>query len=283
MSIRPVIGWLVGFSAAWLWGCGAPASNWQFDYDQAIHQAREAERDVLILYKDPLETRSGAVRDILESPEMAPRIGHKVRLMLVPYYAPNVRFMSQFGITEAPAIAVVHPDNTYHALAGVHTADEVASFLESAKGPGKQPTLDPQIPRQQTIEFFNTFERARDKAARQNRRLFIVYKWWLDAQSTELIRRITTEHVARYFSESVNCILDWDHAPNREHAARYGVREYPAMIIVEPDGSFRMLPGVPSDEAIIRFATARHAGSAPSSRTGAGGETDDRDGAGDGG
>ena len=66
--------------------------------------------------------------------------------------------------------------------------------------------------------------------------------------------------VAGYFSESVNCILDWDYAPNREHVAKYGVTAFPSVIIVEPDGRYRILKGLPSVEQLVRFAVSGHSG-----------------------
>ncbi len=249
--------WFVASVIAATLGCGP---HWLYDYDQALRQARREDRDLLILYKDPLDTRSGKMRDILESPEISSHHGDKVWCMLVPFYGPNPKFVAQYGIQEAPGLAVVHPDNTYHALTGGDSAQEVIRFLESAKPPGRTPAIDPQVPRRVTFEYFNIFERARDKARRQNRRLFIIYKWWLDPQSTEVIRRVSSPHVARYFTESVNCILDWDYVPNRRHVAQYGVQQSPALIIVEPDGTHRVLSGLHAADAIILFAVPLETG-----------------------
>lgn len=235
-------------------GCG-PA--WHFDYDEAVRQARRSDRDILILYKDPLDVDSGKMRDILEAPEIASRNADKVWCAVVPFYAPNRKFVAQFGITEAPAIIVLHPDQTYHALSGVRTPEAVARFLDAARAPGKKPNLDFQVPVKNRIEYYNVYEHAVEKARRQNRRLCVVYKWWLDGKSTELINRISRPHVWRYFADSVNCILDWDHQPNRAHVARFGVHEYPAIIIVEPDGKYRVLRGLRTDDEIIRFALGR--------------------------
>ncbi|MEE9295014.1 MAG: hypothetical protein V3W34_08675 [Phycisphaerae bacterium] len=241
-------------------GCGP---HWEYNYDAALRQARRSDRDVLVLYKDPLDANCGQVCDILESPEVASRFSDKVWCMLVPFYGPHRHFVAQYGVAEAPAIVVVHPDNTYHTLTGVHSAERVIAFLESATAPGLTPKLDPRVPRRVALDYFNIFERARDQAERQNRRLFIIYKWWLDPDSTELIQRIRRPHVARYFQETVNCILDWDHVANRRHVAQYGATGFPAMIMVEPTGRHRVLNGLHSDEEIIRFAVSRLYGGPP--------------------
>ncbi len=244
----------VALAVCWLAGCGPV---WHFDYDEAVRQARRSDRDVLILYKDPLDVDSGTMRDILESPQIASKHGGKVWCAVVPFYAPNRKFVAQYGVTEAPAVVVVHPDDTYHALLGVHASEAVERFLDGATAPGSRPKESFQVPRRAHLDYFNVFERALDKARRQNRTLCVVYKWWLDPNSTELIRRITSAHVSQYFTDKVNCVLDWDHAPNRRHVAKYGVREYPAVILVEPDGQYRVLRGLREDDDYIRFAAGR--------------------------
>lgn len=234
----------------------ACAPTWGYAYDESLSQARRQDRDLVVFYKDPLDGQSGLMRDVLESPTVSPLLRNKVRCALVPFYAPNRDFVSQYGIDEPPAIVIVHPDATYHALAGVHDEAEVRAFIESARPPGLEPNTDPRIPTSRGFEYFNIFERAKEKAERQNRRLVIIYKWWLNPESTELVRRILRPEVSRYFDASVNCILDWDHVPNRAHVAEYGLTTYPAIVIVEPDGRFSTLKGLPAVEQIIRFVSS---------------------------
>lgn len=245
--------WIVAPSLVVLVGC-APA--WHVAYEESVRQARRQDRDLVIFYKDPMNPSSGQMRDVLQSATVRPLLADKVRCMLVPFYEPNRRFVAQFGIVETPALIVMRADSTYHALNGLHDAETVRRFLESARVPGKQPDLDPRIPRRSGFEYYNIFERARDKALRQNRRLVILYKWWLQPESTELIRRVSRPHVVPYFADSVNCILDWDYVPNRRHLGKYGVTSFPTLVIVEPDGLFRTLRGLASVEQIIRFAVS---------------------------
>ena len=242
--------------AGFLFGTTGCAPAWHYAYDEGVRQARRQDRDLLVFYKDPLDVRCSRMRDALQSPKVRPLADRMVRCLLVPSYPPNRSFVAQYGVQETPAVVVVHPDGTYHALAGVRSADEVRDFLQSSQAPGLEPVLNPRIPRGQTFEYFNIYERAVEKSRRQNRPLFIIYKWWLHADSTELIRRVSRPDVARYFAESVNCILDWDHIANRGHVRQYGVTSFPAMVIVQPDGKYRSLTGLPSVDQIIRFAVS---------------------------
>lgn len=257
---RPSLRWAPALFLIATVGC---APQWQYAYDESVRQARREDRDLLVFYKDPLDVRSSRMRDVLQSPEVRPLTDVMVRCLLVPSYPPNRSFVAQYGVQETPAMVVVHPDGTYHKLDGVRSAREVRAFLESAKPPGMEPDQNPRIPRGQTLEYFNIYERAVEKAQRQNRRLVIIYKWWLNADSTELIRRVSRPDVARYFADSVNCILDWDHIPNRSHVRKYGATSFPAIIIVESDGRYRSLTGLPNVDQIIRFAMSTHSAEGP--------------------
>jgi hypothetical protein len=233
----------------------ACAPQWHYEYDPAIRQARRYDKDVLVFYKDPMGPASSRVLEHLRSPELQPLLEDKVRCTLVPFYAPNRKFTAQYGVFEPPALIVIHPDTTYHALPGLKTPAEIREFITKARPPGERPNLNPGIPTRGGFEYFNTLEPAVEKARRQNRPLFIIYKWWLDPNSTELIRRVSRPDVAEYFSRTVNCILDWDFVPNRAQVAKYGVNDYPAMILIYPDGAVRTLNGLPSVEQVIRFVT----------------------------
>ncbi len=232
--------------------CAAP--EWHYEFDSAIQQARQQDKSIVVFYKDPLDPASSRVLEYLRSPAVWPLLEKKVRCTLVPFYAPNRKFAAQYGVFECPALIVVHPDGTYHALRSPQSPEAISNFLSTAKAPGDRPATNLSIPSRIGFEYFNIYRRAVEKARRQNRPLLIVYKWWVDPDSSELIRRISRPSVAEYYSKAVICILDWDHAPNRFYVSRYGISGYPALIWVQPDGSVRTLKGLPSVEQIIRFA-----------------------------
>ncbi len=208
---------------------------------------------MLVFYKDPLDVRSRFLRDALESPQVERQTEDMVHCLLVPSYPPNRSFVAQYDVLEAPALIVIHPDGTYHRLKGAHNAEEVATFLASSEPPGRRPEVNPRIPQGNTLDYFNVYERAVEHARRQNRRLFIIHKWWLDPASTELIRRVSKPDVTRYLADAVVCILDWDYVPNRGHLRAYGVTSFPAIVMQERDGRYRALSGVPTVEELIRF------------------------------
>ncbi len=237
--------------------CVGCAPKWNPDINVALRQARRREAGVVVFYKDPLDTRSALMRDALETSDVLQLLSDKVRCVMVPFYPPDQRFVARYGVMQPPALIVIHPDATYHALKDAVDADSVAAFLRQAKPPGARPELDAEITTPAKMQFYNVFERAGEAARKQNRRLIVVYKWWLDGDSSELIRRFTSPSVSSYFNDSVVCLLDWDYAPNRGIVADYGVTKYPAVVALDPDGAYRVLRGLPTVEQLIRLGVWR--------------------------
>ncbi|MCB9849707.1 MAG: hypothetical protein H6817_03290 [Phycisphaerales bacterium] len=233
-------------------GC-APA--WKYSYIDAERTAADTASDLLICYRDHLDLGSADLEDALKSAELAPMIKNFVRCSLVSAYAPNRAYMAQFGVTSPPGVVVVHSDGTYHALTENLTPDGIRDFLASAKAPGSKPQRNTSVPRptDYLLRAEGVYETAVDRAQRLNRNLLIVYKWWLDEDSTKLIARMSRPEVAAQCTNTVNCVLDWDFIPNRGHVAQYGVQEYPAIIIVHRDGTSDVLQGLAPVDRIIGF------------------------------
>ena|GEM_PF-1344346 len=261
-----------GFTAGFASGC---ASRWHLSFAE-VEQARlrdrqlgRPERDTLLFYKDPWDPKSGQMQDVLESPLVKPLIADKHRCMLVEAFAPNQRYMTQYRVDSAPALVVVHPDGTYHARLGLLTAEQARNFLTGAVGSGSAIETNAQILPVPGYYWHGSYEKAAALAARQNRALLVVYKWWLSAESTELLSRLSRPRVRRQFGEMVHCLLDWDYVPNRAHVAPYGVSKVPSMIIIRADGTYHTLVGLPTVERIMRFSVgARSPGRPASTRRG---------------
>jgi hypothetical protein len=244
-------------AAALVPGC---ANSWYYSFaevEQERLQQRQAGRtqqDLLIFYKDHLDANSGQMEDVLRSPQVQGLISNKLRCILVTDYAPNQRYMARYRVDGVPALVVVHPDGSYHARSGLLSPEETQAFLEEAKPPGKLPQTDFQVLPVPEYYWHGAYEDARAIAARQNRSLLIVYKWWLSAESTELLNRLSQPRVQSQFSEMVHCMLDWDYVPNRAVVRQFGVDKVPAMIVVNPDGTHDALEGLATAEQIVQFA-----------------------------
>jgi hypothetical protein len=250
----------------WLAGCGPSAAGWRLSYDEALRVAEADNQTLLVFYKNPFDPDSGRMESVLNTPAVRQRTVGMVRCMLLTEFEPNRRFMAQYQQDTAPALVVIHPDGTYHARGGPLSADDTVRFLQSAVPPGARPTLNPALPRTYEYRWINIYEDAIQEARRRNRKLLIVYKWWLSAESNELIRRIDQPEVARHFADMVHCILDWDYIPNRQHVSRYGVERLPTLIVIHQDGRYDTLVGLQEISRIVRFAVDARGGRGASAR-----------------
>lgn len=242
-------------------GCG-PA--WMDSYNLAEQVARSRDTDIVYFYKDHLDPQSGQMAERLEDPRVKSLLAGKVKCVLVTVFEPNAKFVAQYDVSSAPALIVVHPDQTYQAREGLMSAEQIVEFLHSAATSGEKPELNPQVPREYQYQWIGIYEDALERARRQNRELLIVYKWWLSAESTELLRRLSKPEVARHVHEMVHCLLDWDYVPNRRHMASYGVQKVPAMVIIHQDGTYHAKEGLPEIADIVRFiVNARAPGKLP--------------------
>ncbi len=233
-------------------GC---APQWVYSYVDAERLAKPLEKPILVFYRHHLDARSGEILERLSQPPLAPMLNRYVRCSLISAYDPNRRFLAQYGVTSPPAIVIIHPDGTFHSLQEPFDTARIASFLGTSKPPGKLPRADIQVTRPPDYLFRaeGTFEKAVSKAQRQNRDLLILYKWWLNSDSNEMIYRMSRPEIAARCTETINCILDWDYVPNREHAANFGVTTFPALIVVHQDGSYQTRKGLGTVEEIARF------------------------------
>jgi hypothetical protein len=264
-------------------GCG---SAWKYNYVDAERAAANQARDLFICYRDHLDLGSADLDEAVKSPALAPVLKNYVLCSLVSAYAPNRKYLAQFGVTAPPAVVVLHTDGTYHAKTEDLTPAAIREFVASAQAPGRTPRRDISVPRATDflIHAEGVYDNAAEKAQRLNRDLLIVYKWWLDEDSTKLIARMSRPEVAARCTRTVNCVLDWDYVPNRKVAARYGVRDYPAIIVVRRDGRSEVLEGLVGIERIVAFLnralsggpvgrSARTAGDASPAPGGANGES----------
>jgi hypothetical protein len=243
---------LAGAVLLFITSCGPV---WRYRFDLAEQAARRSHLPMLVFYKDALDPGSGEALEWFNDGRVAGKLGAYVLCKLANDWSGNRAFVAQFGVQSTPAVIVVHRDGSYHATTNLDHIDSLVNFLEVARPPGAQPDLDATVPRRINYRWRSMYQPALKTAEQQNRRLLIVYKWWLDRNSTKLILdHLRDPEVFARFSRTVNCLLDWNYVPNRAIAGKYGVDSFPAMIIVEPDGSYRTLSGLPEPGDIVAFA-----------------------------
>jgi hypothetical protein len=99
---------------------------------------------------------------------------------------------------------------------------------------------------------------AQRKATDRRRDLFVYYKSWLSPECGVMQNELTRSQVQHQLSDMVCCILDEAFRPNREFVGRYGIQNYPAMLVVRTDGSHQTRQGaLRADEIASFLAEAR--------------------------
>jgi thiol:disulfide interchange protein len=97
---------------------------------------------------------------------------------------------------------------------------------------------------------------AEQEARESNKYLFIFYKWYLDNASSRMLgdEVLSSPEVMKHFQDTVNLLIDKEHGPAYvEYLRKYDVTEFPAAIIVAPDGTFQVRRGFVPKDRFIEF------------------------------
>jgi hypothetical protein len=98
------------------------------------------------------------------------------------------------------------------------------------------------------------YQVAEQEARAKDKYLFIFYKWWLDNASNRMLSEevLSSPEVMKHFQDTVNLLIEKDNGPAYvDYVRKYEVTEFPAAIIVAPDGTYQVRRGfVPKDRFI---------------------------------
>lgn len=228
--------------------------TWTADYENAERKASEAGTGVLYLFTNKDRTRPDPVRDYLKNPEHRGSVAGYIPALLFKNFEPDRRYAEQFGVNRAPALIVLHPDGTYHALQGSVSAETTTAFLTNATPPGQAPALNPHINRRLGYYWFRDWPSAR-KAAQENQRdAFVVLERWMSRDWDLLKPMLERKEVYSRVAHMVHCRPGSAWASGGSVAAELGVQNLPAIVIVPHAGDPRILELPSSYEAIVRFA-----------------------------
>jgi len=227
--------------------------DWAADYQTAERHARESNTGILILYTNIDLTRKDAMREAVKGAASGDA-GKYVRCVLFRDNEPDRRYVAQYGVDRAPALIVVHTDGTYHARSGPMPAEQIADFLASATPPGSKPELNPFIPRESNYAWNSDIESSERMSRASGRPMLVVLDRWMTRDWRKLRAMLERREVYTRFADMVHCRPASLWSSSGSAAARFGVKNLPALVIVEPDGSAQALELPASYEAIVRFA-----------------------------
>jgi hypothetical protein len=235
------------------------------DYQAAERLARESNTGILILYTNIDLTREDAMRAAVKGAASGDA-GKYVRCVLFRDNEPDRRYVAQYGVDRAPALIVVHFDGTYHARSGHMSAEQTADFLASATPPGSRPKLNPFIPRESNYAWNSHFESAERVSRASGRPMLVVLNRWMTRDWRKLRAMLERREVYARFADMVHCRPGSLWSSSASAAARFGVKNLPALVIVEPDGNAQALELPASYEAIVRFADGARRGESSADR-----------------
>ena len=130
---------------------GCANYRWTTDYQAAEDYAHQQGKHLFIFYKWWLSNESNRMHgDVLSDPAVASRLRDTVNVLLEKDSSPEYgRFMSKFGVTQAPAFVIVAPDGSFQVRTGFIPKDRFIDFIESGKTvrPSRRPSEPHVVPR----------------------------------------------------------------------------------------------------------------------------------------
>ncbi len=238
------------------WGLG----GWVADYESAEKQVRRTGDELMIYYKHVTADHDDPMYEALKAPAVKRQTREYVRCVLSPSYEPDRRYVAQYGVERAPALIVIHRDGTYHAGTGVMTESQIVQFLNDAVGPGSKPAINPYILREPDYAWHRSLEAAEEEARETGRSILIVLDRWPSRDWRRLKVMLARREVYSRVADMVHCRPGSMVTSAGGCAARFGVANLPAIVVVRPDGSHSNLELPTGYESIARFVDRAEAG-----------------------
>lgn len=216
--------------------------DWEGDYVKALERAARQNRDLLIFYKWWVSPESTEMLSRLNRSEVAIKFVDTVNCILDYDYVPNRQYVAQYGARKLPTMIIVHPDGRYKSREGLLSVKEILQFaVSNVRRPA--PTSPTPMVARSNYQWYFDYDTARAAARRFDKKLFIFYKSVFSADSNELARLLDLPEVARFFTDTINCRLDWRDPENRKTMTAFSVDRVPALVILRQDGTFHARTG----------------------------------------
>lgn len=238
-------------------GCAGPAgwlkAKWHTDYDSAESAVRDTGRSMVVRFVSPRTSRPDPLDRVFKNKQVSGRLRDYVCCALYRSYEPDRRYVSQFGVRRAPAVMVVHPDDTYHAKTGKMSADEFLAFLDDAEPPGAPAIINPHIPREAQYDWIDNLDEVFESVRETGRPGLIVYHRGFTGDF-RAIREMMSKH--EVYTRVCHMVHGHEGGWNRWATTRetpFGEITLPAVVWLQPDGSHEVLEMPDSSRSIARF------------------------------
>jgi len=209
---------------------------------------------MLVFFRTSQPKEDRIISEALRDGRIRTIISDHVRCFLFKQYEPDRRYVAQYGIERAPALIVVRADGTHHALVNPASTEDVRSFLESCDHPGSRPTPNPHIPRKPAYCWLDDIEQAETMGRETARPVLVVLCRSFTREFSELGKLLDSPEVYSRLRNVVHCRPSLRFGSNKAVLERFGVTELPALVILDPEGTFFVLEKPPSGDVLVRFA-----------------------------
>lgn len=228
--------------------------RWVADYEVAERRSDEVNQEILIFYLDDRLNRDRQIEDALRTQEVKDLADDYIACTLVRSYEPDRRYVAQYGVTNAPALIVVHRDGTYHATSQATTTPGILRFLAEAQAPGQAPSINPYLPRRVEYTWVDSLDVAQQKASESGQPMLVVFYRRASGDWRQLSKLLERREVGRRVSDMVHCRVRLAWPWSKAYITRFGALKLPAVVIAHPDGSFDSIELPTSYEVIVRLA-----------------------------
>ena len=208
---------------------------------------------MVVRFVNPRPGRPDPLDQVFENARVSSRLGAYGCCVLYRTYEPDRRYVSQFGVRRAPAVIVVHPDNSYHAKTGIMSADELLAFLDDAESPGAPAIINPHIPREARYQWNDNLDEVFESVRETGRPGLIVYHRGFTGDF-RAIREMMSKH--EVYTRVSHMVHGHEGGWNRWAKTRetpFGEIALPAIVWLPSDGSHEVLEMPDSSQSIALF------------------------------
>lgn len=249
-SCSRLTGWNTASQAVRRW---TTDHQWLTDFESAERRARESDRPMLIVYRSGIAKADKNMDQALQSPSLRGKMQDYVRCDLFRLRESDRRYAAQFGVERPGSMMVVHRDGTYHARSGLLSSEDIERFLAGAKPPGAQPRWDANIVRYAACSWHDSLDDARAVAEQTKKPIFHVVERHLRGDCRKLDKLLNRPEVVRRLIGMVHCRTTvWNPLAKTADTPCGSVR-LPAVMLIRPDGTCRVLEMPQSYESLVRF------------------------------
>ncbi len=258
VSLTPVVGCATGLRGGagnrslGAWWSEKWTSGWSTDYESAERRARKTNAPLALCFTDSKFAAEDESLLALRDEKVESRLSGYVHATLVKSHEPDRRYAEQFGITRAPSLILVHRDGTFHTYTGAITPDALVTFIDESVPPGAVAVRNPLIPRNCECDWLTDLGAATAKSRETQTPMLVAYERRLTGDWGRLSRILATREVGIRVVDLVHCRVRLLPNTGAAFITPFGALRLPALVVVQPDGSYHTIETPSSSEEVAR-------------------------------